>query len=92
MKLSFKRAEYAALTGLVVSLVFFLITLLLGNWSGSFVVWAVAWQILGGAIIWLVLTIQFHQRSLAEQEKLDMAQLAKGRDTTTMFRTQDEQS
>jgi regulator of protease activity HflC (stomatin/prohibitin superfamily) len=92
MKLSFKRAEYAALTGLVVSLVFFLITLLLGNWSGSFVVWAVAWQILGGAVIWLVLTIQFHQRSLAEQEKLDMAQLAKGRDTTTMFRTQEEQA
>jgi regulator of protease activity HflC (stomatin/prohibitin superfamily) len=92
MKLSFKRAEYAALTGLVVSLVFFLITLLLGNWSGSFVVSGVAWQILGGAVIWLVLTIQFHQRSLAEQEKLDIAQLAKGRDTTTMFRTQEEQS
>ncbi|MDO8301685.1 MAG: SPFH domain-containing protein [Sedimentisphaerales bacterium] len=92
MKLSFKRAEYAALTGLVVSLVFFLITLLLGNWSGSFVVWAVAWQILGGVVIWLVLTIQFHQRSLAEQEKLDMAQLAKGRDATTIFKTQDEQS
>jgi modulator of FtsH protease HflK len=92
MKLSFKRAEYAALTGLVVSLVFFLITLLLGNWANSFVVSAVAWQILGGAVIWLVLTIQFHQRSLAEQEKLDMAQLAKGKDTTTIFRTQDEQS
>lgn len=92
MKLSFKRAEYAALTGLVISLVFFLIMLLLGRWSGSFVVSAVAWQILGGAVIWLVLTIQFHQRSLAEQEKLDMAQLTKGRDTTTIFKTQDEQT
>ena len=63
MKISSKRAEYAALTGLVLSLVFFLITLLLGNWCGSFAVSAISWQILGGAIIWLVLTIQFHQRS-----------------------------
>jgi membrane protease subunit HflK len=92
MKISSKRAEYAALTGLVLSLVFFLITFLLGNWSGSFVVSAISWQILGGAIIWLVLTIQFHQRSLAEQEKLDMAQLAKARESTTIFQTQEEQT
>jgi membrane protease subunit HflK len=92
MKISSKRAEYAALTGLILSLLFFLITLLLGNWSSSFVILAISWQILGGAIIWLVLTIQFHQRSLAEQEKLDIAQLAKGSDSTTIFKTQEEQS
>ena len=40
---------------------------------------AVSWQILGGGIIWFVLAVQFHQQSLAEQEKLDMVQLAKSK-------------
>jgi membrane protease subunit HflK len=92
MKISSKRAEYAALTGLVLSLVFFLVTLLLGNWSGSFVISAISWQILGSGVIWLVLTIQFHQRGLAEQEKLDIAQLAKAKESATIFQAEQEQS
>ncbi len=46
---------------------------------------AVGWQSLAAAFIWLVLAIQFHQRSLAEQEKLDMNQLAREKSSATIF-------
>lgn len=76
MNISSKRAEYVALTGLVLSIIFFLSACVIGAVSRAFAVWALSWQILAGALIWLVLVIVFHQRSLAEQEKLDMMQLA----------------
>jgi membrane protease subunit HflK len=91
MIISSKRAEYAALTALILSLVFFLIVLLLGKWSGSFAVEAISWQVLASAMIWLVLAVQFHQRSLAQQEKLEMAQLAKLGESTTIFMQESRQ-
>ena len=77
MTISSKRAEYVALLSVILSVVFFGIALLLYGWSGFVAVYRISWLILSASLIWLVLVIQFHQRALAEQEKLDMSQLAK---------------
>jgi len=92
MTASSKRPEQVAWASLFLSLVFFGISFFLGRWSGFFAVSAVAWQILAAALIWLVLAIQFHQRSLAEQEKLDMTQLAQEKETSTIFQGQGERA
>ncbi|MCU0916126.1 MAG: SPFH domain-containing protein [Planctomycetes bacterium] len=49
-----------------------------------------SWQILAAAIVWLVLAIQFHQRSLAEREKLDLSQLAREKSSATIFQKGDQ--
>ena len=88
MTTSAKRAEYLAVFSLVLSLLFFIITLLLGYWSRFFAVFALSWFILSSSLIWLVLLIQFHQRALAEQEKLDMSRLIKEQQSETIFEQQ----
>lgn len=85
MTVSSKRPEQVAWVSLVLSLIFFGVAFFLGRWSGFFAVTAVSWQILAAGLIWLVLAIQFHQRSLAEQEKLDMSQLAREKSSATIF-------
>ncbi|HRS12055.1 MAG TPA: SPFH domain-containing protein [Sedimentisphaerales bacterium] len=92
MTASSKRPEHVAWTCLVLGLVFFGISFFLGRWSGYFAVSAVAWQILGAALIWLVLAIQFHQRSLAEQERLDMRQLVEDKASSTLFEGKGERA
>ncbi len=92
MNISSKRAEYVALTGLVLSIIFFVAGCVIGAGSRAFAVWALSWQILAGALIWLVLVIVFHQRSLAEQEKLDMMQLARTKEGDTIFQGAAEQA
>jgi len=77
MAVSSRRAENVAIVALVVDVVFFVLVLLIGRWSGFLAVNAVAWFILSAALVWAVLALQFHQRSLAEQEKLDLSQLGK---------------
>jgi membrane protease subunit HflK len=85
MTVSSKRPEQIAWASLVLSLVFFGVAFFLGRWSGFFAVSAIGWQILAAALIWLVLAVQFHQRSRAEQEKLDLSQLARERSSATIF-------
>jgi len=92
MTISSKRPEYVALASLILSVIFFGIAFFVGRWSGFFAVSAVGWLLLSAALIWLVLVIQFHQRALAEQEKLDMTQLDKGKQAPTIFQAKDEQS
>jgi len=90
MALSSKRPEHVALVSLILSVVFFGIAFFLGRWSGFFAVSAVSWLILSVALIWFVLCLQFHQRALAEQEKLDVSQLAKDEQASTIFRAESE--
>jgi regulator of protease activity HflC (stomatin/prohibitin superfamily) len=90
MTISSKRAEYLALASLILSVVFFAVAFFLGRWSGFFAVSAVSWLILAAAVIWLVLVIQFHQRALAEQEKLDISQLAKDEKASAIFQAKGE--
>ena len=90
MTVSSKRPEQVAWASLVLSLVFFGVAFFLGRWSGFFAVSAVGWQVLAAALIWLVLAVQFHQRGLAEQERLDMSQLAKERSSATIFQKSEQ--
>ena len=92
MAISSKRAEYLARASLALSVVFFVIALLIGRWSGFFAVSAVSWLLLAVVLIWFVLCLQFHQRTLAEQEKLDTTQLAKGKQDSTIFQARDERA
>jgi len=85
MKASSKRPEHLAWGCLFLSALFFVVTLLLGRWSEFFAVSAVSWLHLSAVLIWLVLAIQFHQRALAEQERLDAGRLAADRQSGTIF-------
>jgi len=92
MTIPSKRAEYIALTSLILSVVFFGIAFFVGRWSQYVAVYSVSWLILSAALIWFVLVIHFHTRSLAEQEKLDMSQLAEGKEDTKIFQAKEEHS
>ncbi len=90
MTTSSKRPENLSWASLVLSVIFFGAAFFLGRWSGLFPVSAVAWLSLAGVMIWFVLVVQFHQRTLAEQEKLDMSQLAKDDSESGIFQAQGE--
>jgi membrane protease subunit HflK len=92
MTISSKRAEYIARASLILSVVFFGIVFFMGRWSGFFALYAVSWLILSAALIWFVLVIQFHQRVLAEQEKLDIGQLAESKQASTIFQAGGERA
>jgi membrane protease subunit HflK len=78
------------LVSLILSFVVFGIAFFLGRWSGFFAISAVSWLILSVALIWFVLCLQFHQRALAEQEKLDVSQLAADEKSSTIFQAGSE--
>jgi membrane protease subunit HflK len=93
MAVSSRRAENIAIFALVVDVVFFVLVLLIGRWSGFIAVNAAAWFILSAALVWAVLALQFHQRSLAEQEKLDLSQLGKAEEQASgIFQANGEQA
>lgn len=91
MTTSSKRPENVAWASLVLSAIFFIAAFILGRWSGFFAVSAIGWFSVVGVLIWFVLGVQFHQRVLAEQEKLDMSQLAK-EDAETIFQAKGERA
>lgn len=82
---SSKKALNVSLFGLILSIVFFVTTLVLAATLHSPTLYVLSWQILGTLLIWLVLLIQFFQCGQAEQEKLDMAQLSRAREKKTIF-------
>ena len=90
MATSSKRAEHIALTSLIISVIFFGVAFFVGRATGFFAVSALSWLILAAALVWFVLFIQFHQRSLAEQENLDMSQLASGTKEAAIFQAKGE--
>ena len=89
---SSKRPKNTALWSLILSVVFFCICFLLGRWSDFFAVYAVSWLLLSTTLIWFVLAVQFHMRSLAEQEKLDISQLTRTEQGPAIFKGSDEHS
>jgi regulator of protease activity HflC (stomatin/prohibitin superfamily) len=80
------------LVSFILSIIFFGIAFFLGRWSGFFAVSAVSWLILSVALIWFVLCLQFYQRSLAEQEKLDAGQLVRDEKTSAIFQADSERA
>ncbi|KPK77044.1 MAG: hypothetical protein AMJ79_04635 [Phycisphaerae bacterium SM23_30] len=86
MKLSARRAELLSLAALLLQALFFLLTLFISYRTGSPAVRVEAWHFLGGTGIWLILLLQFHQRRMAEEERLDAEQYRRlhreGKDTS----------
>lgn len=87
-----KPARVVAIGSLLLSIVLFVFTLLMGRWSGFFAVYSAGFFFLAASLIWLVLLIQFHTRCLAEQEKMDMSELATDKKTDKIFQARGEQS
>ncbi len=73
-QLSPKRAEILSLLAFFLHLLFFLLVLFLSSRVNSLAGKITAWHFLGGTIIWLMLLLQFRQRRLAEEERLDAEQ------------------
>lgn len=92
MTVSSKRPVHVALVSLILSIIFFGIAFGLGDWSGFSAISAVSWLILSVALTWFVLCLQFYQRSLAEQEKLDTGQLVRGEKTSAIFQARSERA
>jgi regulator of protease activity HflC (stomatin/prohibitin superfamily) len=92
MTVSSKRPVHVALVSLILSIIFFGIAFFLGRWSGFSAVSAVSWLILSVAFIWFVLCLQFYQRSLAEQEKLDASQLVRDDKASAIFQAGSERA
>lgn len=86
MNLSSRKARTVSVVAFVLSLIFFLFTLIYGALvAQTLSITLLSWQILAGMLVWVVLIAQFHLRALAEQEKLDMSQLAKNVQQETIF-------
>ena len=90
MIVSSKRPKNVAIVSFVASMLFFGISLLLSKWSGFYAISAAGWFILYVALIWFILSIQFYQHALAEQEKLDLSQLDGGEKNSTIFQAKTE--
>jgi membrane protease subunit HflK len=85
MNLSPRKAKTVSVIAFVLSLFFFIFTLVLGAFSATLSIYLLSWQVLSGVLVWGVLIAQFYQRTLAEQEKLDVGQLSKSADDGTIF-------
>jgi regulator of protease activity HflC (stomatin/prohibitin superfamily) len=92
MTVSSKRPVHVALVSLILSIIFFGIAFFLGRWSGFVAVSAVSWLILSIALVWFVLCLQFYQRFLSEQEKLDAGQLVRDEKTSAIFQARSERA
>jgi len=92
MTVSSRRPVHIALVSLILSTLFFGISFFLGRWSGFIAISAVGWMSLSVAFIWFVLCLQFYQRALAEQEKLDISQLSPEEETATIFQAGSERA
>ncbi|MGA2914475.1 MAG: SPFH domain-containing protein [Sedimentisphaerales bacterium] len=91
MQAEAKKAGFVCLAALVLIAVFSLASYILGRLTGVFAIYALSWQILAAVIIWAVLALQFYQRALAQQEKLDMAALGQS-SGDTIFEAQKSHS
>ncbi|MCJ7729593.1 MAG: hypothetical protein MUO27_06925, partial [Sedimentisphaerales bacterium] len=92
MTISSRPAKLVAVASLILSIIFFVVAFLIGRWSGFVAIYTASFFSLAAALIWLVLLIQFHQRNLAEQEKLDMTALATDQRADKIFQQKGEQA
>lgn len=76
-----KRGEVVALLGGLTSLLAGVVLVILAVWSESTAVWATAFQALGAVGIWLLSLIQLNQQRLVAEERLEVAELQRQRQT-----------
>lgn len=91
MKQLSKKAEIMSLTCLVLSLGLGILSWILGIVCREFSIIEFAWFNGASVLVWLVLAIYLHLRSLAEQEKLDLAQPESADRADTIFQASREQ-
>lgn len=93
-QLSPRRAEILSLLAFFLHLLFFLLVLFLSSRANTLAGTIAAWHFLGGTIIWLMLLLQFRQRRLAEEERLDAEHYqrlrSEGKDTSVFEGTMAE--
>jgi len=92
MRASGKRAEYVSVTGLGLSIILYGVSFVLSRWNGSAAIFALSWQMLAAAVVWLGLVILFHQQTLAERERLEAEALAGKEAPETIFQRQGERT
>ncbi|MBP8604932.1 MAG: hypothetical protein KBI46_03695 [Phycisphaerae bacterium] len=85
MNQSPRKARNTAIGAFCLGLFFFVFTLVFGAFTEVLAMYLLSWQILAGLLVWAVLIVQFHQRLLAEQEKMDMTQLSRSAQQGTIF-------
>lgn len=85
MNLSSGKARTLSVVAFILSLFIFVFMLIYGTMTGVLAIFLLSWHVFSGLLVWLVLLIQFYQRTLAEQEKLDMSQLSKSSPESTIF-------
>lgn len=85
MNLSSRKAKTVSIVAFILSLLFFIFTIIYAMFTETLVMFLLGWQIFSGVLVWLILVIQFFQRTLAEQEKLDMGQLSQADQQGTIF-------
>ncbi|MDH7598414.1 MAG: SPFH domain-containing protein [Sedimentisphaerales bacterium] len=87
-----KAPEHLAWACLVVGAVLSTVAVFVGRWSGYTAVWTVGCLIANGVLIWFVLALHLRLRRLAYQEQLDTAHWAQGRQSSSIFQAEAEQS
>jgi len=85
MNLSSRKARTVSVAAFILRLFIFVFMLIFGAITQVLPIFLLSWHVFAGLLVWLVLLIQFYQRTLAEQEKLDMSQLSKSSDQGTIF-------
>ncbi len=91
MAISSKRAKTWSIISFAISGLFIIAIFILGRWSGFSEITSVGFFMLSTVLVWFVLMLQFHQRVMAEQEKLDLSQLGTDDRTKTIFSGQDNE-
>ncbi|HOX40415.1 MAG TPA: hypothetical protein PL033_20725 [Candidatus Brocadiia bacterium] len=74
-----KKAESAAIVGLVVQCAFTGLAFGIASWAGSTAVRLEGWHLLGGLGLWLVTFFHLRQKRLADEEALESEELERSR-------------
>ncbi|NOX57408.1 MAG: protease modulator HflK, partial [Planctomycetes bacterium] len=88
-----RRAQLAALVGFIFQTVFFIVLFVVGSISESDVILAAARFMLGGVVIWPVISIVYSQRRRMAKERLDAEELKHSRaadGVSAIFDSEDE--
>ena len=80
--LSVKKAEWVALLGMVINLLFGFVVLLLAYWSHSEAAFMEGCHLIGGAILWLLVVLHARQKRMALEEQMVTGGDAESRETT----------
>ena len=70
-RLERKPAEHVAIAGIIVQLLVGALAFAFSRLSGSFCIWALGWQALIAALVWMISLMRLRQGRLAEEERVE---------------------